>query len=92
MTRILLVCHRPSISGIGRLEEDGTLAQELDVDPMAVVHTETAGMEFAVDVGLDLNSSVPHSRIHRRIDRDHDSRIDLGCALMLEVAGICDSL
>ena len=64
----MIVCHKPSISGLDRLEEAGTPAQELGVDPAAVVHTEMAGVEVAEDVVEDSDSPGPH-RINRRIDR-----------------------
>ena len=41
----MIVCHKPSVSRLGRLKEAGTLAQELGVDPVVVAHTEMANAE-----------------------------------------------
>lgn len=57
--------HRPSVSRLNKLEEDSTLAQELNMDPVALVHTNTAGMEVAKDVGVGSFGPGPHSRITR---------------------------
>lgn len=72
LTYVLLVCYRPSISRLDRLEEDSTPAQALDVDPVAVVHTKMAGVVVIEDAVVDLVCYVPHSNIHRRIDKTAD--------------------
>ena len=85
------MCHRPSVSGLDRLEEAGTLAQELGVDPIAMVHTKMAGVEVTEDVVEDLDSPGPH-RTHRRIDRGAVTRVLFGVMIMLDVTSMCDSL
>ena len=92
LTYVLLVCNRPSVFGLNRLQEDGTAAQLLDVDPTALFHTKMSSVEITKNAVVDLVSQVPHSRIHRRIDRDHVLYFDLTLGDMLEVASTYDSL
>ena len=92
MIDVFLMCHRPSVFGLSKLEEDGTLARELDMDLVGMVHTEMASTEVAEDVGVDLDNPVPHSKTRKRIDWDHGLCIDLGCISMLKVANRYDSL
>lgn len=42
LTDFLLVCHRPSVFGLGQLKEDGIPTQQLDMGPVAMVYTEMA--------------------------------------------------
>ena len=71
--------HGKALPTLGSLEEDGTPAQELGMDPVAVTHIEMAGMEVVVDAGIDSDSPVPNSRIHKRIEGDCDVRFILHC-------------
>ena len=51
MIDVFFMYHRSSVFGLNKLEEDGTLAQELDMDLVGMVHTEMANTEVAEDVG-----------------------------------------
>ena len=79
LTCVLLMCHKSSVFGLGKLGEDDALAQELGMDPMAVVHIEIASAKVVEEAGVDLDIQVPHNRIHRKIDRDSGLHIHLGC-------------
>lgn len=68
LTDVLIVYYRHFTSRLGRLDEASTLAQELSMDPVAMVHIEMADAGVAEDVVVDPNNPVPHSRIHRRIE------------------------
>ena len=41
-----------------------------------MVHTKMASAEVVEDTAVDLDSQVPHNRIHMRLDRDHSPHLD----------------
>ena len=90
LTYVLIVCHMPSIFGLGKLKEVSMPTRELDMDPVAVAHIEMAGAEVAGIVVVDSDSLVPHSKLHKRIE-GIVTHVFSQAVIALDATSMCDS-